>query len=531
MRNEKNMNGESGIGFGRGDVLPVVCAAAAGVLLLVVGFLLGLEARGEDAEVTKDTLFGDVDGTKTTVTDAVQDSWGAGKKVIIGEGARAYDGGKIAIGRDAKAYGRVGTSNSCDIAIGDNARANSSVGANWDAGALAIGDNAKANGAHAVAVGPSSDAYWYSSVAIGPFAYARYGGTAIGHGSIASEYDAVAIGIGGGSQKTFGARNYRAVAIGNQVIAKGEDAVALGPYSDALSDYAVAIGRSAKVPDNCKNGIAVGHYCRAGATNSTAIGQFCNTLCEGSIGLGRSSDVNGYGSIGIGQYARVDSKNVCCSNSIAFGHCANVSNANAMAFGFNSVTSGKNSTAIGPNALVKEDNAIGFSYSPDKFYFNSYSGKKSGDPAARSLQEYLDGCRQYQFSTPEFVDIWHLFEEYSEEYDTWFTAEYTTPNGVTCADGYIYDVAVTNGAEGVYFTLPEYASHSQDFIVRLACSDTNGTQIAGWGSYGASAPAEIDWPNGDLMTTGSLKGTNYVTFTQTGANRWRISCYPANKEK
>ena len=69
MRNEKNMNDESGIGFGRGDILPGACAAAAGILLLVVGFLLGLEARG--AEVTKDTLFGDVDGTKVTVGEVV----------------------------------------------------------------------------------------------------------------------------------------------------------------------------------------------------------------------------------------------------------------------------------------------------------------------------------------------------------------------------------------------------------------------------------------------------------------------------
>ena len=529
MRNEKNMNDESGIGFERGDILPGACAAAAGILLLVVGFLLGLEAHGADATVTKDTLFGDVDGTKTTVTDAVQDSWGAGKKVVIGEAAKAYDGGKIAIGQNAKAYGLVEESNSCDIAIGDNALANSSLGASWSTSALAIGNKALARGSYAVAVGPSSDAYWYGSVAIGSFTYAREGGTAIGHGSKASSLNSVAIGIGASDPNIYGARNYRAIAIGYTAIATGEECVALGSYSTAEADYAVALGRSSRVSDNCENGIAVGTFCRAGATNSTVIGQFSSASGEGSIGIGRSSSVSGYGSIGIGQYAKVYGKNVSCSNSIAFGHGSNVSNANAMAFGFNSVTSGKNSTAIGPNALVTKDNAIGFSYSPENFYFNAYSGKTSSDPAARSLQEYLDGCRQYQFSTPEFDEVetdevmW-----WDDDATPYFK---TTTNGVTCADGYIYDVTVTNGTQGVYFMLPESASHSQDFIVRLACSDTNGTQIAGWGSFGASAPAEIDWPDGDLMTTGSLKGTNYVTFAQTGANRWRISYYPANKEK
>ena len=51
------------------EALPEMCMAAGAALLFVAGFLLGLEARG--AEVTKDTLFGDVDGAKTTVGEAV----------------------------------------------------------------------------------------------------------------------------------------------------------------------------------------------------------------------------------------------------------------------------------------------------------------------------------------------------------------------------------------------------------------------------------------------------------------------------
>jgi hypothetical protein len=41
----------------------------------------------------------------------------------------------------------------------------------------------------------------------------------------------------------------------------------------------------------------------------------------------------------------------------------------------------------------------------------------------------------------------------------------------------------------------------------------------------------VDLPNGDVFADGSLKGTNYVTFTQTTSNTWSIGYFAATKEE
>ena len=95
---------------------------------------------------------------------------------------------------------------------------------------------------------------------------------------------------------------------------------------------------------------------------------------------------------------------------------------------------------------------------------------------------------------------------------------------ISAADGCLY--ALTADTNGVSVTLPTaLAGYAQDFVIRLVAADTNGTQIA------EISGVNIDLPNGDVFADGSLKGTNYVTFTQTTKDTWSIGYFAANKEE
>ena len=95
---------------------------------------------------------------------------------------------------------------------------------------------------------------------------------------------------------------------------------------------------------------------------------------------------------------------------------------------------------------------------------------------------------------------------------------------ISAADGNLY--ALTADANGVTVTLPAAsATYAQDFVLRVVAADTNGTQIA------EISGVNVDLPTGDVFADGSLKGTNYVTFTQTTADTWSIGCFAATKEE
>ena len=500
MRNEKNMNDESGIGFERGDILPGVCAAAAGILLLLAGFLFGLEARG--AEVTKDTLFGDIDGTKVTALDY----WSAGatnsKDIAIGYGANG-DWIATAIGNCASA-----TQAATAVGSATNARGRRSTVIGYGCkstgiGSVLIGDNlwpsetgdssvgisGSSRGEEAVAIGHVSDANFKQATAVGPYAHgAGEKATAIGYGAYAGGKEAVAI---------DGRGKDRGTAVGGNSFA-GMYCVSIGNCATSRTHYATSVGYRAQAIE--KYSSALGYQAQATNTSSVAIG-VSNTKCYGaySVALGEGSYAYGKSSVAVGGTTEG-------SFSVSIGQ-------SSLADGYRSLALG--CLAYAPYA------SLGLAYDPAHIYLCSTNISVDARASARSLQSYL----RFSFASPALCAVTNDVGGVDG-----VETSVVTPNGIACEDGYIYDVTVTNGAEGVYFMLPEYASHSQDFIVRLACSDTNGTQIAGWGEYDAPGPAEVDWPNGDLMTTGSLKGTNYVTFTQTGANRWRISYYPANKE-
>ena len=100
------------------------------------------------------------------------------------------------------------------------------------------------------------------------------------------------------------------------------------------------------------------------------------------------------------------------------------------------------------------------------------------------------------------------------------------PRLIFANDGMIYSFrGIKNGFA---VTLPTASkTNVQDFVLRVTTVSTNGTHIAAI----SNLTANVDFPMGDPREPGSLKGTNYVTFTQTTESSWCIGFFPATKKK
>ena len=93
-------------------------------------------------------------------------------------------------------------------------------------------------------------------------------------------------------------------------------------------------------------------------------------------------------------------------------------------------------------------------------------------------------------------------------------------------DGTFYSFGVSTN--GFAVTLPAASkTNVQDFVLRVNAISTNGTHIAAI----SNLTAKVDFPMGDPREPGSLKGTNYVTFTQTTSSTWCIGFFPATTKK
>ena len=144
------------------------------------------------------------------------------------------------------------------------------------------------------------------------------------------------------------------------------------------------------------------------------------------------------------------------------------------------------------------------SQTPDLIYLGS--SIDDGGESAKTLQSYLDAkAPRYTFAAP-------------------------TEAAIAAADSKMY--SVTGNADGVSVTLPAAATFSQDFVIRLAPADTNGTCLAAISGAATDSTAwQFDYPTGTNAVFGTITAPTYFTFTQTAADRWSVFTYAATKEE
>lgn len=287
-----------------------------------------------------------------------------GKNVVIGDGALAPQGGSVAIGGDASAFGQgivigyqsaIGSGGNQQIVIGSGTP--TPVGAT---DIIAIGDG----------IGTIQN-----TISIGNFSQTQsgLGSVVIGHNAQSQGFDSVAIGMnvfnGGDNSVTIGSsvstqnQGSNSVAINGIGFASnvvsingfafGQDSIAI--RGTAMGDAGVSIGVSA----NCENvaGVCIGSGSQT--TNfgidsgAIAIGQGASAL-DGAISIGNSTATNFYGiaighqSFHGGDYAvTLGESTFADSGGVAIGRGAN---APAFQIAFGSV--GSNTGAVNPTADV-----------------------------------------------------------------------------------------------------------------------------------------------------------------------------------
>ena len=162
-----------------------------------------------------------------------------GNAVALGNLAQAEHNGSlsgVAIGSTAKAYAGGG------IAVGDDARANVDAAGNrvsTHTGGVALGSQAR-SGNGGVAGGLRASATGDRAVAIGNDARAAAThGTALGYSAEASANQSTAVGRGSKASQTY------ATAVGNLAQANGSSSLALGDRSSAEHTGSVALGSGA----------------------------------------------------------------------------------------------------------------------------------------------------------------------------------------------------------------------------------------------------------------------------------------------
>lgn len=215
-------------------------------------------------------------------------------------------------------------------------------------------------------------------------------------------------------------------------------------------------------------------------------------------------------------------------DAVALGKSANADGNRGVAIGFEAYAD-TDATAIGQQAYAPEVATMGVKYLPSKIYLGTSSmSKRKG----KSLQSYLDERATTNALAATDANVAANADAISAVSDELgskakrYALVASASASISAADGNLY--ALTADTNGVAVTLPAaLADYAQDFVLRVVAADTNGTQIA------QIANVNIDLPNGDVFANGSLKGTNYVTFTQTTANpaTWSIGYFSATKEE
>ena len=209
-----------------------------------------------------------------------------------------------------------------------------------------------------------------------------------------------------------------------------------------------------------------------------------------SIAAGQGARA-GYQSAALGYGANAQGAgSVAISDADAYGD-------GSLALGYSAQASGTYSLALGYSAYNGKYGSLGLSYAPSAIYLNSKLDDHGA--TAKSLYEYL----HYELVT-------------------------TTDAAITAEDGKIYSVTADTNGVSVTLFYPEENYCSQDFVIRLAPADTNGTCIA---ELGNATQWQFDYPTGTNAVFGTITAPTYYTFTRTALNRLSIFTYAATKEE
>ena len=321
---------------------------AAGVALAA-----GVDIDGN--AITDETLFGDVDGSATTVGDVLG----------VGGFATAED--------VANATGRVAVVLSENTTAATNALAQDvekDIKTLSDRIDLAVTveedpEFGRWKKSAYLAAGEGSDASAIYSTALGIYNTAsENSASALGHNNMASGASASAV----GDLNKASAGN--ASAVGTQNTASGEDASAFGYKNTASGKEASAFGYGNKATDEYSAAFGINNSVNGYQSAAFGIG---NTVTdEFSVAVGRNNNVYGYYATALG-----------LSNGAHGDH--------ATAIGYGNYAYGNYSTALGYRAFASNEwaNALAVSQTPDKIYLGSTMDDKG--ETAKTLKSYFDG--------------------------------------------------------------------------------------------------------------------------------------------
>lgn len=270
-----------------------------------------------------------------------------------------------------------------NISIGDNRRCDGTKNVSIGCGKL---DTVDVNGDSNVCIGENSNVHTKdntdvnNSVAIGKNARSESSSSvAIGEKAFSQQSNGIAIGTGAGAEAPYNSFNSESIAIGHFARADGENSIALGYYSKGQKG-GVAIGYQGKA--KAEKGIAIGEWALASVENGVAIGELAQTAADSPLVIragnktvdGRKlpitmiqGDANGKISIikgdGTDERMVIQDEIEALKNAGGSGGSANplvaVKGTNGNATIADSVT---DAVAIGSNATVSQDYGVSVGY-------------------------------------------------------------------------------------------------------------------------------------------------------------------------
>ena len=486
-------------------------------------------AAGTDIDgnaITGETLFGDVDGSATTVGDVLDVGDFATKEDL--EKATPYDYANVAnlasnaapksALADEVTRAQAAEKANADAIAAEETRAKAAeaslektVAEKADASAL----DAYAKSADLAAVATSGS---YTNLTDTPTIPSKVSDLTNDAGYLTAETETDPVFAAWKDGYDIVMDNASRITIGSGSKVTDEYGLALGWDNTSSGDYSSVVGgwntttgwgsTAFGVRNNAYSmyACAFGSVNTASGVNSSALGYYNNATAESSVAVGFSNTASTFLSSALGsentasqKYAAAVGRNSKAQgeSSAAFGVNATATATASAVFGVSAKANAVNSSAVGYHAYANVADSIAFSQHPYKFYLNSSTDDEGA--SAKSLYEYL----HYELVAPTSAEI-------------------------DAEDGKICSVtADTNGVSVTLFYPQEnYCSH--DFVLRLAPADTNGTCIAELANV---TPWQFDYPTGTNAVFGTIYAPTYFTFTRTGLNRMSIFTYAATKEE